>query len=82
MVCGCSERNGIKPAGDWVGANAIVCVPGANVRATAGFLAEKVDTKKEAIAGYDRWAEQKFITMKNANAMTFLEVVTGWENLS
>ena len=50
-VCGWSERNGMKPAGDGVGANAIVCVPGANVRATSGFLAEKVDTKKETIAG-------------------------------
>ena len=57
-VCGWSERNGMKPAGDGVGANAIVCVPGTNVRATAGFPAEKVDAKKKAIASYDRWAEQ------------------------
>ena len=48
----------MKSACDGVGANAIVCVPGANVRATARFPAEKVDAKKKAIASYDRWAEQ------------------------
>ena len=48
----------MKSACDGVGADAIVCVPGANVRATARFPAEKVDAKKKAIASYDRWAEQ------------------------
>ena len=50
MTGACSERNGVEPASDWVGANAIICVSGTNVRTAAGFLAEKVDAEKEAIA--------------------------------
>ena len=57
-VCGWFERNGMKSACGGVDANSIVCVPGANVRATARFPAEKVDAKKKAIASYDKWAEQ------------------------
>ena len=48
----------VKPASDWVGANAIICVPGANVRTAAGFLAEKVNAKKEAIACTNEWADE------------------------
>ena len=54
----CSERNGVKPTSDWVGANAIICVPGANVRTATGFLAEKVNAKKEAIACKNGWADE------------------------
>ena len=50
-VCGWSERNGMKSACDGVDANSIVCVPGANVKATARLSAEKVDANKKAIAG-------------------------------
>ena len=58
MVSVSSERNSAEPAGDWVVANAVVCVPGTNVRAAPGFLAKKVDAEKEAIASNDGWAEQ------------------------
>ena len=58
MVSVSSERNSAEPAGDWVVTNAVVCVPGANVRAATGFFAKKVDAKKEAIASNDGWAEQ------------------------
>ena len=58
MVGVSPERTGAEPAGDWVVANAVVCVPGTNVRAAPGFLAKKVDAEKEAIASKDGWAEQ------------------------
>ena len=46
----CFERNGVKPASDWVGANAIKSVSGANVGTAAWFLAEKVNAEKKTIA--------------------------------
>ena len=58
MVSVSSERNSAEPAGDWVVTNAVVCVPGTNVRAAPGFLATKVDAEKEAVASNDGWAEQ------------------------
>ena len=53
-----SEGNSAESSGDWITADAVECVHQTNVRAAAGFLAKKVDAKKQAIASYDGWAEQ------------------------
>ena len=58
MTGACSERNGVEPASDWVSANAIICVSGTNVWTAAGFLAEEMNAKKEAIACTNEWTDE------------------------
>ena len=53
-----SERNSAEPTRDWVVTTAGGCVPGANVRTATGFLGEKVNTEKDAVACKNGWSDE------------------------